>query len=223
MVVFDADMTLWDFHRGMRRSMELRHAELQAEYPGAASLTVDRMIEHRQRIARDHPQVLDMREVRRLAFGRTLDSIGVRPDPELVEDICRRFFADRLRPDDVYDDARPMLDALHAAGRRTAVLTNGSADLADVELDDRFEFIVRAPEHGVAKPDRRAYAVVEEQAGLTPERLAMVGDDIGPDVHGAVRAGWLAIWLNRDGSSLPPGPKPDHTVTTLADVPALVT
>lgn len=222
MVVFDADMTLWDFHHGMRRSLGLRLGELQAEFPAAAELTVDDMIQHRVRVGREHPGLFDMAEVRRLAFAHTLAALGVHDD-DLVAELRRRFFADRLRPDDLYDDTLPMLDALDAAGLRTAVLTNGNADLADADLDHRFEIVVRTAEHGVAKPDRAAYALIEARAGLPPERLAMVGDDVGPDVHGALAAGWLAIWLDRSGAGDAGEPAPHHVVRSLTDVPALVT
>lgn len=224
MVVFDADQTLWDFHHGMRRALANRLVELQARFPdGAAGLTVEAMMDHRRRVAEQHPELFDMADVRRLAFGHTVASIGVADaDGSLVAELCERFFADRLRPEDLFDDVVPTLDALDAAGLRAAVLTNGNADLADADLDDRFELIIRAPEHGVAKPDVAAYRLVEERAGLGPSQLAMVGDDVGPDVHGATAAGWTAIWFNRHGHPYPGGPSPDHVVRSLAEVPALV-
>jgi putative hydrolase of the HAD superfamily len=224
MVVFDADQTLWDFHHGMRRSLANRLGELRARFPDAAAdLTVEAMMDHRRTVATERPEVFDMGEVRRLAFGSTLAEIGVDdPDGSLVAELCERFFADRLRPEDLFDEVLPMLDSLDAAGLRTAVLTNGNADLADADLHDRFELIVRAPEHGVAKPDVAAYRIVEERARLGPSQLAMVGDDVGPDVHGAKAAGWSAIWFNRNGDPVPEGPAPDAVVRSLAEVPALV-
>ncbi len=225
MVVFDADQTLWDFHHGMRRSLANRVVELQARFPEAANgLTVEAMMDHRRRVAEDHPHVIDMADVRRRAFGYTVASMGVDDaDGSIVAELCERFFAERLRPEDVFDEVMPMLDSLHAAGLRTAVLTNGNADLADAELEDRFELVVRAPEHGVAKPDVAAYRIVEERVGLGPSQLAMVGDDVGPDVHGAKAAGWTAIWFNRNGDPEPDGPAPDAVVRSLAEIPALVT
>lgn len=225
MVVFDADQTLWDFHHGMRRSLANRVVELQDRFPeAAAELTVEAMMDHRRRVAAEHPEVIDMGEVRRLAFGFTVTSLGVDDaDGSLVAELCERFFADRLRPEDLFDEVLPMLDALDAAGLRTAVLTNGNADLADADLAERFELIIRAPEHGVAKPDVAAYRLVEERVGLGPSQLAMVGDDIGPDVHGAKAAGWTAIWFNRHDDPVRSGPAPDHVVASLAEVAALVT
>ncbi|MEM8902906.1 MAG: HAD family hydrolase [Actinomycetota bacterium] len=224
MVVFDADQTLWDFRRGMRRSLANRVVDLQQRFPTeAAELDVEALVEHRRRVADEHPGAISMADVRRFAFGFTVASIGVEdPDGSLVDWLCERFFAERLRPEDLFDDTLPMLDALHDAGLRTAVLTNGNADLVDADLQDRFELIVRAPEHGVAKPDVAAYRLVEERVGLQPAQLAMVGDDVGPDVHGARAAGWTAIWLTRDGAPVPDGPAPHHVVRSLAEVPALV-
>ena len=78
MVVFDADQTLWDFHHGMRRSLANRVVELQARFPEeAAGLSVEAMMDHRRRVAQEHPHVIDMADVRRRAFGYTVASIGV--------------------------------------------------------------------------------------------------------------------------------------------------
>ncbi len=74
------------------------------------------------------------------------------------------------------------------------------------------------------KPSPEYFAAAVGQLGLSPERVAMVGDDIVNDVLGAQAAGLTGI-LVRTGkfreADLDRG-RPDHVVGSLADVPGLV-
>ena len=83
-----------------------------------------------------------------------------------------------------------------------------------------------AQDHRVAKPDKGIFEVVERQLGVGPEACVLVGDHPLNDVAGAKRAGWRAVWIDRDGDgAFTPHPgheeaPPDAVVTTLADLPA---
>jgi len=77
---------------------------------------------------------------------------------------------------------------------------------------------------GFLKPEPQAFELVQKRLGLFPGQLAMVGDSWHDDVLGALRAGWIAVWVNREGL-----PRPDHDpeadlveVSSLAQVPAVI-
>ena len=62
-----------------------------------------------------------------------------------------------------------------------------------------------------------------ERLGVSPVAAAYVGDNPHLDVVGARNAGLTAIWLNRTGADYPEDLQPpDHTITTLAELPALL-
>ncbi|MEU5548321.1 HAD family hydrolase [Micromonospora sp. NPDC047793] len=63
---------------------------------------------------------------------------------------------------------------------------------------------------------------LDELAGVPPSQVVHVGDNPAFDVVGAQRAGLRAIWLNRRGDSLPAGVLPDATVSSLAELPAVL-
>jgi 2-haloacid dehalogenase len=86
---------------------------------------------------------------------------------------------------------------LHAAGVRLLGLTNWSAELyphapATFEVLGLLDDVVVSGREGVAKPERRAFEIVAERAGLPLDRLAFV-DDRAENVAAAAALGMDAI------------------------------
>ncbi|HEY2415893.1 MAG TPA: HAD-IA family hydrolase [Pirellulaceae bacterium] len=52
---------------------------------------------------------------------------------------------------------------------------------------------------GFTKPDQRFFRAIENQLGVEPRKIALVGDDEISDVQGATEAGWRAVRLDRSG------------------------
>ena len=76
----------------------------------------------------------------------------------------------------------------------------------------------------MAKPDKGIFEVVERELGLTPDACILVGDHPVNDVAGAQRAGWRAVWLDRDDAGLPPDADaiPDAVVQSLDELPGVL-
>ena len=60
--------------------------------------------------------------------------------------------------------------------------------------------------------------------GVAPSGCVLVGDHPVNDVAGAKRAGWSAVWIDRDGvggcsDALEEHVQPDAVVRTLAEIP----
>lgn len=79
-------------------------------------------------------------------------------------------------------------------------------------------------ETGFLKPEPQAFETVQKRLGLFPGELAMVGDSWHDDILGALRAGWTAIWVNREGRA-----RPEHSpeaelveISSLAQVPSVI-
>ncbi len=72
------------------------------------------------------------------------------------------------------------IDQLHAAGIRTALLSNFSTELrhflADYDLLWRFEYIAISAEIGVMKPDVTAYQTVLARLGLPGQHCIFIDD-----------------------------------------------
>ncbi|WP_432542918.1 HAD family hydrolase [Kineococcus sp. SYSU DK002] len=120
----------------------------------------------------------------------------------------------------VFDDVEKALDDLHAAGLRTAVLTNGTreqqnAKIEAIGLTGRLGPVFTAEELGVAKPRPQAFLRVCEQLEVAPDQTLYVGDDHEVDVLGARAAGLRAVHLDRTAS----GPEEEEArITSLREL-----
>lgn len=75
-----------------------------------------------------------------------------------------------------------LVGELRAHGIRTAILTNGTdtipAELASLDLTDRFEAVFNSAEIGWTKPDVRAFQHVLDRMQLTPAEVFFTDDSV---------------------------------------------
>ena len=144
-------------------------------------------------------------------------------DASLADALGASYFHHRDRDPALFPDTLPCLEALQAH-YRLGLLSNGSRLPEKVGLGQYFESVVFAQDHLVAKPDKGIFEVVERQLGVQPAACVLVGDHPLNDVVGAKRAGWRAVWIDRDGGgAFVPHPgceeHPDAVVTSLDELP----
>jgi HAD superfamily hydrolase (TIGR01458 family) len=76
------------------------------------------------------------------------------------------------------------------------------------------------------KPEKEYFDSALAMLGVTADRAAMVGDDIVNDILGAQGAGLTGILVRtgkyREGDEDRPDGRPDHVLSTFADVPAFL-
>ena len=173
----------------------------------------------------------NLARLRVLGFARTLARrrdaatavTGAADDAALADELGASYFHHRDRDPALFPDTLPCLDALQAH-YRLGLLSNGSRLPEKVGLGQYFESVVFAQDHRVAKPDKGIFEVVERQLGVEPAACVLVGDHPLNDVVGAKRAGWRAVWIDRDGGgAFVPHPgceeHPDAVVTSLDELP----
>jgi putative hydrolase of the HAD superfamily len=127
-----------------------------------------------------------------------------------------------LRP-----DALATLQALRDVGCHLQIVSNideeqlapmvqrfGLGALVDVAISSEVA--------GFCKPDRRIFELALANAGATPERTLFVGDSPSHDVAGPAAVGIRTAWLDADHKGDPGPVKPDHTIHSLSQVPALI-
>ena len=163
------------------------------------------------------------REPHRRVFERARPGVDV--DAELA---ARRASG---RPDvfvesDLFDDARPCLEALAARGLRTCVAGNQPPWMAGAMRVWGLptEFITDSAELDAVKPDRRFFARLAERLALDPREVAYVGDRADNDVVPASEVGMTAIFLRRGPwgrlmTDWPEAERASVTIETLSELP----
>jgi putative hydrolase of the HAD superfamily len=229
-VLFDGDQTLWDFGRVMREALICVAAELRDARPGPFTDTLRWEDLERDRSAigvEFEGREFNLRRLRIYGFARTLERRragegGDEPaDAQLAEQLAESYFDHRDRDPALFEDTLPCLDALRQH-YRLGLLSNGSRLPEKVGLAAYFDAVVFAQDHRVAKPDKGIFEVVERQLGVNAAGCVLVGDHPLNDVAGAKRAGWRAVWIDRDGGNGFPAEhdeRPDAVVRSLDELP----
>lgn len=97
-------------------------------------------------------------------------------------------------------DAAAALDAVRAAGVRSAVISNSNgtarALMERLGLIDKLDFVIDSAEEGVEKPNRRIFEIALARAGVKAQDAAYIGDLYSIDIRGARGAGIRPILLD---------------------------
>ncbi|MEU0197142.1 MULTISPECIES: HAD family hydrolase [unclassified Streptomyces] len=125
-----------------------------------------------------------------------------RPGIDVAAEYHAREAAGRgehLNEGDLYDDVRPALSALRAAGIRVVIAGNQTPRAGELlrDLDLPADLIVTSGEWGVAKPQPEFFQRVREVARAAPEATLYVGDHPANDLFPAKAAGLRVAHLRR--------------------------
>jgi putative hydrolase of the HAD superfamily len=241
-VVFDLFDTLVDLrfedlpvqeHRGKRLPASVRqlHDEIARAHAVELDALVEAMIEGAK--AFDASHFANDREVKtEERFEDTLARLGI-ASPELVArmtEIHMGVLASAVRPlphhGDLLASLRPRLRVglcSNFSHSRTAERVLESAGLAGA-----FDAVVVSDAFGLRKPRREIFDEVLKRLGVAAEETLHVGDSLRADVGGARGAGLSAAWITRRvrdpeaALRTHEGPKPDHAIADLAELPALL-
>ena len=123
-----------------------------------------------------------------------------------------------------YPEVPAMLAALKAAGRNTAILSNGTPDMLEgavsaAGIDDVLDACLSVQSLGVYKPHRSVYGLVGEYFGCPASEVLFVSSNCW-DACASAGYGFNAVWANRAGEPMDLLPwKPRHVVSDLTTVP----
>lgn len=214
-ITLDLDDTLWPVWPTIARAEAALQGWLAEQAPATAALYAQSGTRsgHREHIRSTRPDLAhDLSTQRREAIRMGLVQAG--DDPALADDAFEVFFAERQRVE-LFADALPALEYLSSRFPIVA-LSNGNADVQRVGLGRYFHASVSAKDAGVAKPDARIFQRGAEAAGVVPEQVLHIGDDVAMDGVGALAVGMQMAWVNRAGHDWTAAEHTPHlTVTEL--------
>lgn len=113
-----------------------------------------------------------------------------------------------------------MLASLRDKGWQNNILSNHVPELSDIVakkgLSDLFTHVISSANVGYDKPNIEIFKHAIELAG-NPSKMAMIGDNIEADVHGAKTAGMKAILIHTE-----PDDSVEHYAKTISEVEAIL-
>ena len=129
-----------------------------------------------------------------------------------------------------FDDALAALRALREMhpSPRTAILSNGAPEMLNAvvrhnHLNAWLDAVLSVDTVGVFKPDPKVYQLAVNKLQIAPSRIGFVSSN-GWDAAGAKAFGFTVFWVNRANAPREElGVMPDHVLSTLGELPALLT
>jgi len=220
-ITLDLDDTLWPIRpvleraeRCLREWLDERYPNIMPRFPPAAIEALRRRIVNQHRARAHDLRFLRQETLRQMAFVAGYDDFD-------LDGAFDSFDAARNAVE-LFPDVRPALLALRRHYRLVAV-TNGSASLERIGIDDLFDGYVNARLAGAAKPERPIFDAALCVAGTAPGETLHIGDQPLSDVEGARSAGIDAVWINRENREWPEElPAPRRTVRDLHELADLL-
>jgi putative hydrolase of the HAD superfamily len=130
----------------------------------------------------------------------------IRKFDEYFEEVFRVFAG--IRGWELYSETRDSLQRLRKAGFILGIISNFDSRIltvcTDLEIFEYLDSIQISSREGAAKPDPQIFRKALQHHGLLPREAVHVGDSLEDDVKGAVEAGLIPIYLNREQDPNPP-------------------
>ncbi|MCE9604244.1 MAG: HAD family hydrolase [Planctomycetia bacterium] len=143
------------------------------------------------------------RERWRAIVAGVFDDVPAERRDALFEELWNHFAAPSSWR--LFDDVRPMLKRLIAAGRSVAIASNFDRRLTPIVAtllpEIPLERVFVSSLVGYRKPATGFFRASERklvELGITTKSCTLIGDDIDEDFHGAQAANWQAMLLDRD-------------------------
>lgn len=215
LVLFDLDDTLCDYASARRVRLQTAFAEAFAGLP----VDLDAVIAESIAI---HPHGVEH-------FADLLARHGV-DRPEAAQAAQTWYRANRFYGLSLFPDALATLAVARSGSspRKVGLVTNGPAEVQRAKIEllgllEHVDFALISEEFGVAKPDPAIFREALRLGNARPERAIFIGDSPEFDIAGARASGIPAVWVNRTGQPWAHvGPEPDHEVTSLTALHALL-
>ena len=164
----------------------------------------------------------DFSQVTLASLDWALESLAIE-----AQDAQRRALIGEYHRLAMFPEARAVLESL-AARKPLAILSNGHPDMLNAVvqhngLRDLFRGgVLSVHAARMFKPAPAVYRLAEEGLGVPRTMMAFVSSN-GWDAAGAQTFGFQVFWVNRAGAPVERlGVRPDESIRTLAELPALI-
>lgn len=218
-ISFDLDDSLWSIGPIIIRAEKIIHEHMSEHFPRVTEqFGPDEMRELRTRVHQSHSHLShDLSALRQASLEIMLEESGY---PRHHSEDLMTMFLDLRHDVEYFPDVLPALEKL-AEKFRIFAISNGNADVARLGLNC-FEGQVSARSEGVGKPDVQIFHNAARHLQLQPEQILHVGDHQVEDIGGALEAGMVTAWLNRQAHSWEQDFEPHHEIANLDELVELL-
>ncbi len=221
--MFDADGTLFDFDQAAAYALKTTFHQYELPYE---TQYIERYLDINRSVwALFEKGEISAAELKSLRFARFLESLGRKADPVQMNEDYLGHLADGSM---LLDGAKELVENLHWKVQMM-LITNGFKKVQRPRLqrsgiEQYFESVVVSDEVGAAKPDPEIFEHSFSTMGdPNKEDVLIIGDSLSSDIKGGNNFGIDTCWYNPNQKSRPDQMPITHTISNLAELPALLT
>jgi 2-haloacid dehalogenase len=222
-ILFDADDTIFDFHRSARHSLIATLKDFDI-VPKPAFVTIYEQINIETWAAFERQEITAV-ELRRTRFEKFLDAIGEYRDPM---EMNAHYLQNLSSTTFLVDGALALMQELLALGLRLGLITNGLKEvqrprISRAKLEANFEVIVVSDEIGVSKPHAGFFEHAFDKMGSPGKReVLVVGDSLNSDIQGGNNFGLDTCWFNPGKTPNITAHQPTYEIEKLQELKSLL-
>ncbi len=193
---FDLDDTLWENGPVLKRSIKAQNRVIREYRDDLSDQVIFEHYEYHAKnlLVQDNIKYQNMVQLRVDALKAVVRTLQL--EATVALEAFEAFHSTRQILDlDPY--AKPLLTFLKEK-HLLVTISNGTADLEKIGIQDFFEFSWRAGVHGLAKPHGDMLTKAIEQLGIQPNQFLYVGDKMDVDGAAAKHAGAQSVIVNKE-------------------------
>jgi YjjG family noncanonical pyrimidine nucleotidase len=221
---FDLDHTLWDYERNCFAGLELLYNQHELQNEGIPSVQdfYDCFFVVNKKLWELYDTYqISSAELRLKRFRGVFEYFG--SDNFALADSLGEVYIDIThRMPHLLAGAKELLDYL-APNYTMHIITNGFEAIQHGKLKysgiaHYFTEVITSEGVDAKKPQLKMFEAALAKANTNKEAAIMIGDNPIADIHGALQAGWDAIWYNNIQQKSNFTIEPNVTVTTLVEL-----
>lgn len=196
LLLFDADDTLFDFHKAMCESLTKALAEQGVLYTDELIERYDKI--NKQCWLRYEAGEITRGQMQRGRFAKFLSGMGLDCTAEQLD---TRYLELLGNCPYLYDGVKELCEEL-SHGYRLAIVTNGISSMQRRRMENSeiarfFEHIFVSADTGYKKPEKGFFDYVFSRYPDIPRvRMLIIGDSLGSDIKGGIDVGIATCWVN---------------------------
>ena len=202
-ISFDLDDTLYDNHPIIENAELSILAYLNKSFPELAELTRKQWLLYKNLEIKQFPALAhNVSLARQQTLTRVMTIYGI-PQYKAVA-YAKQAFNEfiRLRSDFVVPQESIQLLEKIAQRYPVIAITNGNVDEFQIQLADKFEFVLKAGKGFKSKPQGDLFIEAARRLDIEVADILHIGDHLITDVYGAQNNGAQAVWFNPNRQSL---------------------
>lgn len=167
---------------------------------------------------------LNILESRKTIIGQAAKNLGQHHNHG-VSELANHYHHRREFNVVPYKGAIETLEFFQQSSIKTALITNGSADvqrskIEKYDLEKYFDLVIIEGEFGMGKPNPEVYMHIVKTLDVKPEASWIVGDNLEWEVRVPQSLGFYAIWhdFRQEGVPQERGIIPDHVVHNVSEL-----